>query len=302
MPESPSPIAVPVPCPLCGGTDIAAVARVERWTTPFDVGRCRSCSLLHVNPRLPDGQLDAYYDAGYYSGDSDWHYADERERQAQVRVRAAGRLARVAEMLAAHGVATRRVVEIGSAFGVCLDEAQRLGWEAVGCEISPESATHAESAFGLTIHRCDLADADLAPASADLVTGSEVIEHLAHPLRTLRAAHDVLAVGGVALFSTANEKSVARLLRGARWGYLMPGHVVLWSATTLRDALRRAGFVDVRVTAGDERGLRNFRAFRLAAGAGIGVGSVAAWLARRLRCGDWTLGAGMVVTARKAAS
>jgi len=294
--EQPTP--VPVPCPLCGGSDVRATYRVTRWSTPFDVARCAACGLLHVNPRLPREHLDAYYDEGYYGGTSDWHYADEREQQPQVRVRAAARLARLERMLAETGVSTRRVVELGSAFGVFLDEARSRGWETRGCEISDASAEYAESTFGLEIHRCELAEAGLPDGSADLVTGSEVIEHVAEPMRTLRAAHDVLAPGGVVLFSTANESSVARLLRGGDWGYLMPGHVVLWSATTLRTALARCGFVDVRVTAGDERGLASFLEFRRAAGSG----SIVAWLLRRLRLGDWTLGAGMVVTARKPGS
>ncbi len=285
-----------IPCPLCGAADVRAAYRVTRWKTPFDVARCVSCDLLHVNPRLPREHLDAYYDAAYYGGGADWHYADERKREAQVRVRAAGRLGRVERTLAAAGIGARRVVELGSAFGVFLDEARRRGWDVQGCEIAEASASHAEEVFGLRIHRADLADAGLPPASVDLVTGSEVVEHLAQPMRTFAAAHHVLAPGGIALFSTANERSVARLLRGGDWGYLMPGHVVLWSAATLRAALRRSGFIDVRVTAGDERGLRNFLEFRRAAGSG----SRAAWLLRRLRVGDWTLGAGMVVTARKA--
>jgi len=297
MPETrEAPALLSVPCPLCGSERLRTVCRVTAWEkTPFDVARCRDCSLLHINPRPSVEDLHALYDAGYYEGESEWHYADEREQEEQVRVRAAGRLARVEHALRNAGVGTRRVVEIGSAFGVFLDEARRRGWEPRGCEISAAAADHAESAFELEIHRADLAEAGLPDATADLVTGSEVVEHLAAPMRTFEAANRVLAPGGVVLFSTANEKSVARLVRGAAWGYYMPGHVVLWSATTLRRALVRAGFVDVGVTAGDERGLANFLAFRRAAGGG----SVAAWLLRRLRLGDWTLGAGMIVTARK---
>lgn len=284
-----------VPCPLCGGTDIARVCDVERYERPFQVARCRACTLLHVNPRPSAAALDAMYDDAYYAGEADFSYADERKTEQQVRVRAEGRLARVARLLEGDEIGTRRVVEIGSAFGVFLDEARRLGWEARGCEISPASARHAEEHFGLEIARADLADAGLPDGSADLVTGSEVIEHLASPVRTAEAAYRVLAPGGVVLFSTANERSVARLLRGAAWGYYMPGHVVLWSARTLARLLRTAGFEDVDVTAGDERGLGNYLRFRKAAG----KGSVIGWLARRCGAFGWTLGAGMVVRARK---
>ncbi len=284
-----------VDCPLCGHDTSRVVANVRTYATPFLVARCTGCSLLFMNPRPPRAALDALYTDAYYAGEAEFGYADEREQEPQVRVRAAGRLARVERLLAADAITTRRVVEIGSAFGVFLDEARRRGWEPRGCEISPASATWAEEHFGLTIHRTDLADAGLPDASADLVTGSEVIEHLTDPRRTVAAAFRVLGPGGIVVLSTANEASVARVLRGARWGYYMPGHVVLWSARTLSRLLRDAGFERVKVTAGDERGLANFRRFREAAGAG----SVAGWLLRRVGVGGWTLGAGMVVTARK---
>lgn len=282
-------------CPLCGGERLREVAVVRRWKEPFRVARCAACTLLHVNPRPSDADLAKLYGEAYYAGEADYSYADERQHEPQVRVRAAGRLARVEAMLARDGVATRRVVELGCAYGVFLDEARRRGWTVTGCDVSEDAAAWTRANRGIDVRVCDLADAGLARRSADLVTGSEVIEHLADPRRTVRAAFEALAPGGVILFSTANEASLARVLRGADWGYFMPGHVVLWSARTLSRLLEDAGFRDVRVTAGDERGLANFHAFRRAGG----PGGLPGWLVRRVRLGGWTLGAGMVVEGRK---
>jgi SAM-dependent methyltransferase len=248
-----------------------------------------------MSPRPSPQDLATLYRDEFFAGDADYSYGDERKIEPQVRVRAAGRLARVERMLAEGSVTTRRAVELGSAYGVFLDEARRRGWTVTGCDVSKDAASWTREHRGIDVRECDLADAGLAPASADLVTGSEVIEHLSDPVRTARAAFDVLAPGGVVLFSTANEASLARVLRGADWGYFLPGHVVLWSARTLTRLLEDAGFRDVRVIAGDERGLANFGAFRRAGGPGSALG----WLVRRVRLGGWTLGAGMVVEGRK---
>ena len=283
------------PCPLCGATEFREVAVVRRWKEPVRIVRCSACTLLHRNPRPDAEALARLYGDEFYSGAAEYAYGDERKCEPQVRVRAAGRLARVEAMLAASGVTTRRVVELGSAYGVFLDEARRRGWTVTGCDVSSEAASWTREHRGIDVRECDLSDAGLAPASVDLVTGSEVIEHLADPQRTARAAFDVLAPGGVALFSTANEASVARVLRGDKWGYYLPGHVVLWSARTLPRLFEDAGFRDIRVFAGDERGLANFNEFRRAGG----PGGVAGWLVRRVRLGTFTLGAGMVVEARK---
>lgn len=282
-------------CPLCGAGAAREVAVIRRWAEPFRMARCGSCSLLFMDPRPSDEQLAAYYDHAFFEGDGEYAYVDERRVEPQVRVRAAGRLARVERTLAARGVGSRRLVELGCAYGTFLDEARLRGWTVTGCDVSHDAAAWARDHRRLDVRTCDLADAGLAPASADLVTGSEVVEHLADPVRSARAMFEVLAPGGVVLFSTANEASLARMLRGERWGYYLPGHVVIWSARTLTRLLTDAGFRDVRVTAGDERGLANFLAFRRAGG----PGSVTAWLARRIRLGGLTLGAGMVVEATK---
>lgn len=286
-----------VPCPLCGGGDVAHVARVTRYAEPFDMARCRRCGLLHRNPRPSDAALDRLYDDAYYAGDADFSYGDDRKLDPQVRVKAAGRLERVERLLDASGIATRRLVELGSSWGTFLDEARLRGWDVQGCEISPDSGGWARAERGLTVHACDLADAGLPDASIDLVTGSEVVEHLTNPRRTFAAAFAALRPGGVIVVSTGNETSAARLVRGSRWGYYMPGHVVIWNPRTLSRALREAGFTAIDVAAGDERGLANFRAFTRAGG----PGGVAGYLVKRARCGAFTLGAGMVVTARRPA-
>jgi hypothetical protein len=74
--------------------------------------------------------------------------------------------------------------------------------------------------------------------------------------------------------------------------------VVIWSPRTLTRALRQAGFSSIEVTAGDERGLANFRQFTRSGG----PGGVTGYLVKRVRLGAFTLGAGMVVTARRGAA
>ncbi len=250
-----------------------------------------------MNPRPAPEQLAKLYGEGYYAGTADYSYEDERKIEPRVRIRAAGRLQRIERMLEADGIRTRRVIELGSAYGAFLDEARRRRWLTLGCEISHEAASWTRAHRGLDIRECDLADAGLAPASWDFITGSEVIEHIAHPRLVARAAFDLLAPGGVILFSTANEMSLARMLRGSKWGYFMPGHVVLWSAKTLRRLLEVSGFDEIQVHAGDERGLANFSEFLHAGGPGTPTG----WGLRRIRFGNFTLGAGMVVEGRKPA-
>ncbi len=88
-------------------------------------------------------------------------------------------------------------------------------------------------------------------ASFDLVVLGDVIEHLPDGDRLLRECHRVLRPGGALLLSTVNRWDLRRYWQGTRWsGVADPTHVRLYSPPEMRQALRRAGFVRVRVRAG----------------------------------------------------
>jgi len=83
---------------------------------------------------------------------------------------------------------------------------------------------------------------------------SEVIEHCPRPREVIRKAASVLEPGGLLVIGTANADSLARRLRGSRWGYYMPGHVVFLSAAGLSRLLREEGYERIRIHYGDDHG------------------------------------------------
>jgi SAM-dependent methyltransferase len=122
---------------------------------------------------------------------------------------------------------------------------------------------------------------------------SEFLEHCPDPRAVVKKAARVLEPGGLLVAGTANADSLARLLRGPRWGYYMPGHVVYLSARHLRRLLEEEGFAVHRIFRGDDRGGLLDPAL---------AGLHDAWVpGRMLRAmplpRGWTLGAGMVAYA-----
>ncbi len=97
------------------------------------------------------------------------------------------------------------------------------------------------------------------------------------------------------MIGTANADSLARRLRGPRWGYYMPGHLVFLGERRLRRLLEEEGFRVLRVFHGDDHG-RPFDA-TLARAHGT---SVIGRLLRHARIpGIAPLGAGMVTYATR---
>jgi SAM-dependent methyltransferase len=273
---------------------------VSGWAEPVRIVRCGSCGHVFRSPRPAEGDADGYYDEAYYRGTGDegaYAYEDERTHEPLARARARGRLRRMESELPGTG----RLLEVGCSFGLFLDEARRRGWDPVGVDVSPYAAESARDALGLDVRAGKAEALDEPDGSFDAAYLSETIEHLADPRRTLRRLAALLREGGLLVVGTGNVGSLAARVRGGRWGYLMPGHLQLFSIESLARALRASGYERVRTFVPDDRGLRGAREIAAAAGTSR-VRAMLAWLARAPRIGGLAVGAGMVAYARRAPS
>lgn len=117
-----------------------------------------------------------------------------------------------------------RVLDIGCGTGFLLERLAERGFSGIGVDLSPESVeiTRARLAeLGVAERLCAEVGSAYDPPGGpfDLVTITDVLEHLEDPRACLAAARDRLAPGGVVVVSTPNRRS----LHGARrWlsGYI----------------------------------------------------------------------------------
>lgn len=90
---------------------------------------------------------------------------------------------------------------------------------------------------------------DLSEVAADTVIGVHVIEHVSDVHKTMAAAAAALRPGGVLQLMTPAADSLGLRRYGAAWWMLEdPTHVRFFTARSLEQLAREAGFVDVRVT------------------------------------------------------
>jgi SAM-dependent methyltransferase len=154
------------------------------------------------------------------------------------------------QLLRTRGVASGRVLDVGSGLGFLLEALDAAGYTASGLELSPIAAARARERTGAVI---EVGDADqpfpFPEASFAAVMLHDVIEHLHRVPDALAEIHRVLEPGGKIFVVTLNAGSAARPLLGRRWSFwLDPTHVTLFSKRSLTRALRDARFRTVRVT------------------------------------------------------
>lgn len=138
---------------------------------------------------------------------------------------------------------TGRLLDVGCGNGDFIARMHRLGWEVAGVEPDPEAVAGIRSRYGLSAIAGSLEEAALPTAQYDVVTLSDVIEHVPDPLGTMREVHRVLRPGGWVVINTPNLQSLGHRWFGTDWrGLEPPRHLHLFSPQSLRCCLERTGF------------------------------------------------------------
>lgn len=141
---------------------------------------------------------------------------------------------------------TGRLLDIGSGAGTILKVGRDLGWEVYGLEVSKPAVEHARR-MGFEVFHGEISNADYPPDFFDVVTASEVIEHLPDPTDSLRSIAKILRPGGLFWATTPSAESLSfRILRN-EWSILAPPeHTQLYSRKGAKMILLDAGFTDAK--------------------------------------------------------
>src|SRR6185503_10728546 len=128
-----------------------------------------------------------------------------------------------------------RLLDAGCAMGFFLNQARADGWEVEGIDPSRWAAEYARREFGLTVHNAPLARVALKPASFDVITLWDVVEHLPHPVTDLTHLARALKPGGLFALSTHSIGSLSAKLLGPRYPFLMAMHVTHFNRRTIAE-------------------------------------------------------------------
>lgn len=227
-------------CLLC-----ESATPIERLHTfgGYAVERCRQCGLEFLEPQPGPADLRGLYTQPYFASDAsrargyDCYEADRANLQKTFR----RRLGRLAQFVPAS--APRRLLDVGCALGYFLAAAAEDGWEAHGVEISAWAAGEARRQFGVDVRPGTLETLEFPPATFDLITMWDVLEHLPDPRPALRRCHELLKAGGVIAVTTPNTGGLLRKVTGCRWvEYKIPEHLFFFNPGTIRALLEKHRF------------------------------------------------------------
>jgi 2-polyprenyl-3-methyl-5-hydroxy-6-metoxy-1,4-benzoquinol methylase len=149
----------------------------------------------------------------------------------------------------------RTVFDLGCGNGSVAAWLSRRGYDITGVDPSVEGVILAKQAYPHLKLETGSAYEDLAArfGTFPAVVSIEVIEHVYDPRCFARTAFDLVAPGGIALFTTPFHgyfKNIAVAITGNFDRHVNPlwdhGHIKFWSESTLSQLLSEVGFEDIR--------------------------------------------------------
>ncbi len=216
-------------CPACNSSK----GRKQGRKNDFDILVCGSCGTLYTQT-LPTLSTSQDYDA--YYGVENLSVPEFIKRRLDEIVSDFEPYRR-----------TNRLLDIGCGAGSVLEAARKAGWKAEGVEISRPAVDHVRAA-GFEAFCGELTEARYPTGHFDVVTASELLEHVPEPGHLVSEVARILRPGGLWWATTPHSKGASGQLLKLDWSVISPPeHLHLFSARGLQGLLLSHGFRRVRI-------------------------------------------------------
>ncbi|MCO6509866.1 MAG: class I SAM-dependent methyltransferase [Aridibacter famidurans] len=217
------------PCPSCGPVEGIPVGEKNG----FSILRCPDCRTIFTSQLPVVGEAEDY--DSYYT-----------EGNLSVPGFVRRRLGEILESFSPYR-SSGRLLDVGFGAGTILQVASEKGWEAHGIEVS-EPAIESAKKQGFQVFHGELSDANFPDAHFDVITASEILEHLPEPAELVGEISRILRPGGLFWATTPSSRGLSFRMMGSQWSVVSPPeHIQLFSRSGLVNLLSTSGFGEVKV-------------------------------------------------------
>ncbi len=209
-------------CFVCKNDELLLKGSVKSYS----LIECSRCGLQFLDPIPRKKDLDQIY-SNYYKawGIEQWGH----EVSAMKRKTFRGYLSQVAKF-----ISCGKLLDIGCATGELMEVAQEMGFDVYGVEISQEGIRRCKKKFGgKKIIDTELEYGNFPPDFFDVITLSDVLEHMPVPRPFLDILWTMLKPDGILMTVTPDTCSFARRLMGMKWLHYKEEHIFYYNRSNI---------------------------------------------------------------------
>lgn len=236
-------------CPLCGANNFSvkyeeqldgaedAFHYLTEKACHYRVVTCNECGLAYSTPIFEEEKIIELYKSAAIEE------AVGENEDAAIRLNMRRYLDRLAKD---SGKRSGKLLDVGCGPGHLIEEARKLGYDAIGVDPSATAVAHAQSKLGRDAAINAPYTKELFPENSfDLITLVHVIDHVVEPKRLLETMRYHLKPGGYAFIATHNIDSWLAKLTGKGFIAWSVQHITYYTPESLREMIRRAGLSPV---------------------------------------------------------
>ena len=229
-------------CNLCGSEQYTLVHREKKssktplptadifWDKPQKVVRCLSCKVVYAIQRENARENDVLY------ADQAVNPTLLKEEEG-LRARAVRILEKISKIKK-----RGKLLQIGSGSGFLLDEAQKMGWEVQGVDLSVLAGDYCRGRFKFPVFKGTVEEARFGDRTFDVIVINDVLAQMRDPKAVLQETRRILKNDGILYLSTPDIDSFwSRFLESQWWG-IHNRHLFYFSKKTLKTFFSVIGF------------------------------------------------------------
>lgn len=239
-----------VPCPFCKESEYENIYK-ERGA--LGIVRCLKCRLIYVNPRLKSPEKVYWGDSDKYIREAKLIFEDKASHHRDPNYLQDLKLI---DYYKPKG----NFLDVGTNMGFFLRNAKKINpeWRLYGVEPSPSLSNIAKEHFGLNIKTALLEEAGFEDNFFDIISMTDVFEHISDPKTILKESRRILKPEGILFIKVPNgmfnlfKYYVAKKLNRLKNYDIFDSyeHVVHYSGQTLKAMLSNNGFNILKMTIG----------------------------------------------------
>ena len=209
-------------CFICGGDDLATEGSIHSC----QLLKCRRCGLQFLDPQVDDETLGRIH-ADYHRIWDLVRFADQVTRMKKRTF--TGYLSRASRF-----IESGCLLDIGCGCGELLEVFEESGFDVYGVEVSPAGARRCVERFGAQkILSKQLEEDDFPRGFFDIITLSDVFEHMRDPRSLVDLMDALLRPTGIVMITTPDTATLSNRLMGLNWPHYKQEHLYYYNRSNI---------------------------------------------------------------------